>query len=138
MEHKQILLDPIGYIESEYRDNKSTPHQGYLKKDSHAKIVMRPKYKDGIKDLKTGMRITVIFNFHKSKGYKLNGPSRMSSKPVGVFTTRSPNRPNSLGVTVVEVLDVIDNTIYISNADMMDGTPVVDIKPYVNMDVQED
>ena len=133
MKDKEIILDPIGYIESEYRDNKSTPHQGYLKKDSHAKIIIRPAYRDGIRDLQAGMKITLIFSFHKSRGYKLIGPSRMSSRPVGVFSTRSPNRPNSLGISVVEILDIDGDNIYISGADMMDGTPVVDIKPYVNM-----
>ncbi|SHJ64347.1 tRNA-Thr(GGU) m(6)t(6)A37 methyltransferase TsaA [Dethiosulfatibacter aminovorans DSM 17477] len=132
MEHKSIILDPIGYIESEYKDRKSTPYQGYVNRDGVARIVMRPEYAEGISDLEAGMKITVIFNFHHSKGYKLITPSRMSDRPVGVFSTRSPDRPNSLGVTVVKIMDIVDNIIYISNADMMDGTPVVDIKPYMS------
>lgn len=132
MDHKSIILDPIGYIESEYKDRKSTPYQGYVNKEGVAKIVMRPEYAEGIRDLKAGMKITVIFNFHNSKGYKLITPSRISVSPVGVFSTRSPNRPNSLGVTVVKIVDIVDNIIHISNVDMMDGTPVVDIKPYIS------
>ena len=62
----------------------------------------------------------------------------MSAKPVGVFSTRSPDRPNSLGISVVKITDIVDNIIFISNADMMDGTPVVDIKPYVNIEIKVD
>ena len=75
------------------------------------------------------MGITLVFYFHKSEGYNLITKSRMSIRPVGVFSTRSPDRPNCIGITEVVIRSVDNNIIEFQGADMLDGTPIIDIKP---------
>lgn len=125
----EFTIRPIGYIETEYNERKGTPPQGFETEESRGTIVMEPDFQEGIRDLKKGMRLTVIFCFHRSEGYQLITPSRMSPVPVGVFSTRSPNRPNSLGVSEVKIIDIAENKIIFEGADMLNGTPVIDIKP---------
>ncbi|MBK5254113.1 MAG: tRNA (N6-threonylcarbamoyladenosine(37)-N6)-methyltransferase TrmO [Peptostreptococcaceae bacterium] len=127
----EFTINAIGYINSEYAERKQAPHQGKESKNSLGTIEMLPEYKDGIRDLRAGMKITVIFCFHLSKGYELITRARLSPVPMGVFSTRSPDRPNSLGVTEVEILEINDNKISFAGADMLDGSPVIDIKPSI-------
>jgi len=98
-------------------------------KSSLGYIQMEEEFLEGIRDLKSGMNITLVFYFNQSKGYSLITNSRMSNVPVGVFSTRSPNRPNSIGITEVVIREIKGATIEFKGADMLDGTPVIDIKP---------
>lgn len=127
--NNKIDIEPIGYINTKYKERKGTPPQGNESKDSFGAINMLPAFKDGIQDLKIGMNITIIFNFHHSRDYKLVTEARLSPVPLGVFSTRSPDRPNFLGITVVEIVDITESSIKFLGADMLDGTPVIDIKP---------
>ncbi|NLY81619.1 MAG: tRNA (N6-threonylcarbamoyladenosine(37)-N6)-methyltransferase TrmO [Clostridiales bacterium] len=127
----QFTIKAIGYINSEYKERKHTPSQGKESKNSYGTIKMLPEYKEGIKDLKVGMKITVIFCFHLSKGYTLTTRARLSPLPRGVFSTRSPDRPNSLGATDVEIIEIHNDKIRFLGADMLDGSPVIDIKPAI-------
>lgn len=126
MEYK---IKPIGYIKTKYKDRKDTPSQGANVKSSLGCIQIEEEFLEGIRDLKSGMNITVVFYFNQSKGYKLITKGRMSPVPVGVFSTRSPDRPNSIGITEVVIREIKDNIIEFRGADMLDGTPVIDIKP---------
>ncbi len=126
-----INFEAIGYIKAEYITRKGTPSQGQNSTDSHGTIVIRDKYIEGIQGFKPGDQITVIFNFHKSTGYKLTIVPHQRDTPTGVFATRSPNRPNGVGITIVEITKVEDANIEFIGADMLDGTPVIDIKPYL-------
>lgn len=128
----KIILEPIGYIQTKYKERKGTPPQGRESTESYGSILMRDEFVEGICDLKSGMGITIIFNFHKSKGYKLVTEARLSPVPLGVFSTRSPNRPNSLGITDVKITNIEEGRIDFIGADMLDGTPVIDIKPSFN------
>ena len=125
----EIIIKPVGYIRSKYTRREGTPFQGRESTGSCGTIEMLPEFKDGIRDLKAGMKITVIFNFHLSQGYTLITAARKSPEPRGVFSTRSPDRPNSLGITTVEIVSITDGRIEFLGADMLDGTPVIDIKP---------
>lgn len=125
----KIIIEPIGYIKTKYIERKGTPPQGKESVESYGSILMQPKFAEGICDLKVGMKITVIFNFHKSKDYKLITEARLSPTPLGVFSTRSPDRPNRIGITDVEIINIEDGKIDFIGADMLDGTPVIDIKP---------
>ena len=97
-------------------------------------IVIDKKYMEGLKDIQVGQRIVVIFCFHLSPEFK---PHLLLQKPPhrkerrGVFTTCSPVRPNPIGMSVLEVLGVKENVIQVMGMDMLDGTPVLDIKPHV-------
>lgn len=126
---KDIVIVPIGYIQSEYEESKDVPHQGRYFAESVGVIVMLPEFQLGIQDLKVGQNIEVIFNFNRSRGFSLITPARMGPSPRSVFSTRSPNRPNSLGITIVKILNIDENKITFAGADMLNNTPVIDIKP---------
>ena len=126
MEYK---IKPIGYIKTKYKEFDNTPSQGAKVKSSLGYIQMEEEFLEGIRDLKSGMNITLVFYFNQSKGYSLVTNSRMSNIPVGVFSTRSPNRPNSIGITEVIIREIRGDIIEFKGADMLDGTPVIDIKP---------
>ncbi len=125
----EYIIKPIGYIKTEYIERGEAPPQGSRTKSSFGYIKMEPEFLEGIRDLKSGMTITLVFYFHKSEGYSLITKSRMSIHPVGVFSTRSPDRPNCIGITEVLIRSVDNNIIEFQGADMLDGTPVIDIKP---------
>jgi len=127
----KIIIEPIGYIETKYNMRKGVPAQGQESANSRGVIVMRDEFVEGIRDLKQGNNITVIFNFHKSKGFELTTIPYLSDTPVGIFSTRSPDRPNGIGITVVQIIKVEGNKIEFIGADMLDGTPIIDIKPFI-------
>ena len=129
---KIINIEAIGYIQTEYLTREGTPSQGINSINSYGSIVIKDKFIEGIQGLKSGDLITIIFNFHKSTGYKLTLIPRKRNTPTGVFCTRSPDRPNGLGITVVEITKIEGRNIEFIGADMLNGTPVIDIKPYVN------
>ena len=122
-------VETIAYIHTNYTERKGTPPQGYESEKSFGCIELLPEFADGIRDLKAGDRIVVLFIFHLSKGYTLITKARRSSVPLGVFSTRSPDRPNSLGISTVTITEINGRVIRFEGADMLDGTPVVDIKP---------
>lgn len=100
--------------------------------DAKGTIVVDEQYKEGLKDIKTGQRIIVFFYFHQSPRFTpdlLVQKPRHRNKQLGVFSICSPVRPNPLGMSVVEVLGIDSGSIHIKGLDMIDGTPVLDIKP---------
>lgn len=127
----EVKLRPIGYIKT---DAKEIPRHHTIS-DVEGQIVVNEEYKEGIRDIKPGDRIVVIFHFHKSPEFS---PSFLVQKPphkdrkLGVFSTCSPIRPNPIGMSVLDVLDVKDNVIHVKGIDMFDGTPVLDIKPEIH------
>ena len=127
----KIIIEPIGYIETEYLNRDGVPAQGRDSNNSYGAIVIKAEFLEGILDLKPGDKLTVIFNFHKSNGFELTTIPCKTNNPVGVFSTRSPDRPNSLGISLIEVIHIEDNVIKFKGADMLNGTPVIDIKPFI-------
>ena len=126
-----ITFHPIGVIRSPYNEPEEVPKWGAGPMDIVAEIVMDEKYLEGLADVNQGEKYQVVFSFHKSKEFKLTVPIRGSGPMTGVFSTRSPNRPNSIGISVITVTAVCENRIVFTGVDMLDGTPVLDIKPYV-------
>lgn len=120
----------IGYL----RTNAITIPRHWSVSDVEGEIVIEPEYKLGLRDIKAGDRIVVIFVFHKSSDFT---PEKLIQKPPhlketrGIFSTCSPIRPNHIGLSVLEVLDVKENVIKVKGVDMYNGTPILDIKPYV-------
>jgi tRNA-Thr(GGU) m(6)t(6)A37 methyltransferase TsaA len=121
-------IEPIGFLSSEYEDSFYRADENGHREYTKAKITMLPKYKIGIKDLKVGMTITIIFYFHKSTDYDMVSPTCYSKKPLGIYSSRSPRRPNRLGITVTKILAIDEDTITIERGDMIDKTPIIDIK----------
>jgi len=129
MEKKEYIFKPIGYVKT---SATSIPrHWSYS--DVEGEIIIDPEYKEGLKDIKSGDKIVVLFCFHKSPPFtkdKLIQKPPHKDSPKGVFSLCSPIRPNPIGLSVLEVLDVKDNIIKVKRIDMFDGTPIFDIKPY--------
>ncbi|MFP4257023.1 MAG: tRNA (N6-threonylcarbamoyladenosine(37)-N6)-methyltransferase TrmO [Desulfobacterales bacterium] len=104
---------------------------------ARGKIEIAPEYKEGLRDVEKGQQITVLFHFHKSPAFT---PDLLIQKPphkdrsFGVFSICSPRRPNPIGLSVLRVTDVSGNVIYVENIDMIDRTPILDIKPHITGD----
>lgn len=125
---EKFEIEPIGYVVSEFDDFYYKGDKNGNRKYSKEVIKILDKFKIGIKDLKVGMDITIIFYFNKSKSYDLVTPTCFSKEPIGVFSSRSPRRPNSLGITTTKILDIDEDSITIEKGDMINGTPIIDIK----------
>jgi tRNA-Thr(GGU) m(6)t(6)A37 methyltransferase TsaA len=126
----EITMKPIGYIESEFKDKKDIPHQSVYYRGKKAIIKMLDDYKEGIVDIKAGSYGVILFYFHESKGYTLKETYCETGEKKGVFSLRSPNRPNGIGMSIVKFTKIEDDIIEFEGVDMLDGTPVLDIKPY--------
>ena len=123
-----ITLDPIGYVSTEAN---SVP-RFYSISDVRGELVIDERYEEGLADIKAGSSIIVVFYFHQSPPFsrehlRVTPPSRGVLR--GVFSTRSPVRPNQLGISKLKVTNVRGNRIGVSGLDMLDGTPILDIKP---------
>ncbi len=128
-------FDPIGHIESCYKERFGTPRQSGLVPDSWAILKLRPELNlsDALFGLEGFSHVWVIFVFHlnTNKGVKTRiHPPRMNGESIGVFATRAPHRPNPIGLSVVKIEKIEGNNVYLSGVDFVDGTPVLDIKPY--------
>ena len=126
-EPESVEVRPIGYVESEA--DESTPRDGWPSIES--RIVLDTAMTQGLEGLEPGKDILVVFWFDRSRGFDLlQHPKGDTSRPKrGVFTLRSPHRPNPIGVSQVQVLAVEDNVLHVRGLDAYDGTPVLDIKP---------
>ncbi|RPI36042.1 MAG: tRNA (N6-threonylcarbamoyladenosine(37)-N6)-methyltransferase TrmO [Nitrospiraceae bacterium] len=124
----KIEFTPIGFIKTE---TENIPRH-WTVSAAEGSIVIDGHYKEGLKDIKAGQRIVVLFYFHQSPRFT---PDLLVQKPrhrnerMGIFSICSPVRPNPIGMSVVEVLGIAGNIIHIKGLDMRDGTPVLDIKP---------
>lgn len=96
-----------------------------------ATIEVFPQYRDGLADLDGFSHIIVLYHLHRSEGYKLRVVPFMDTVERGLFATRAPKRPNPIGLSVVQLDKIEDGVLYIQNVDIVDGTPLLDIKPYV-------
>ncbi len=123
-------LKPIGIIHSPYKNTGAAPYQGY-KSEEISQIEVFKEFEEGLKDIEGFSHITVIYWFHKSQGYHLLVKTPWDDSLHGLFTTRSPHRPCPLGLTVVELVAREKNILKVKGLDAIDGTPLLDIKPYV-------
>jgi tRNA-Thr(GGU) m(6)t(6)A37 methyltransferase TsaA len=134
----EITFQPIGIIHTPFKDRKDMPIQPIGGKGIKATIEIFPEFADGLVDLDGFSHIVLIFNFHLSQDYNLLVKPFMEETIRGVFATRAPRRPNQIGMSVVKLEKVENNILHISNIDIVDGTPLLDIKPYVPMIDGED
>ena len=127
----RICFRPIGIIHSPFKIPHGTPIQPVGGKGIKGTVEIFPKYAAGLKDLVQFSYIMLIYNFHLSKKWSLIVKPFMDNKLRGVFATRAPRRPNPIGISVVRLLRRRKNILYIEDLDMVDGTPLLDIKPYI-------
>jgi len=138
MTMKQIIMTPIGIIHSPYKRAKDTPIQGKFKPEIKAWIELKGEYSAGLKDLDGFSHAIIIYYFHKSKKEQIESKPFLENKKHGIFAIRSPHRPNHIGLSVVKIEGVEKNKLHFSEVDVLDSTPVLDIKPYVkHFDIRE-
>jgi tRNA-Thr(GGU) m(6)t(6)A37 methyltransferase TsaA len=133
---QEYKFKPIGYV----RTNSDNIPRHWTISDVEGEIIINPEYKLGLRDIKRGDKIVVLFCFHKSPVFtheKLIQKPPHLNETRGVFSTCSPERPNPIGLSVLDVLEVKENIIKVKRLDMYDGTPVLDIKPYVEYESKE-
>ncbi|KPJ69358.1 MAG: tRNA-Thr(GGU) m(6)t(6)A37 methyltransferase TsaA [Syntrophobacter sp. DG_60] len=123
-----MKLKPIGIVHSPYKTRAEAPPQG---KSDILEIEIFKEYEEGLKDIETFSHLHVIYWMHKSKDYSLLITTPWDTKLHGLFATRTPNRPNPLGHSVVELIERKGNILKVRGLDAIEGTPVIDIKPYV-------
>jgi len=126
-----VKYEPIGIIHSPFTDRIGIPRQAAGAPEITAKIEIFDEYIDGLSDLDGFSHIVVIFHLHLVQKSSLKAFPPWDHREHGVFATRSPHRPNPIGVSVVRLENIDRNILNISGVDMADGTPVLDIKPYI-------
>ena len=127
----EIMIKPIGIIHTSFQSiDDNIPIQGKLKPESIGSVEVFPEFREGLKDIEGFSHIILLYYFHKSPVVKLIAKPYMDNEKRGVFSIRSPHRPNHIGLTLVELLEVKDTILKIKGADMLDYTPLLDIKPY--------
>jgi tRNA-Thr(GGU) m(6)t(6)A37 methyltransferase TsaA len=130
-----LQLTPIGLVHSPWRDKHSAPRQPAQARGVEGRIELfdQPGLRDGLADLETWSHIWVLFWFHLNAqaGFRAKVEPPRSHKKRGVFSTRSPYRPNPLGLSALRLVRIEQHVLHVSDVDIVDGTPVLDIKPYV-------
>lgn len=128
----KIIYQPIGMVHSPFTKPEGTPIQPLAAKDTDAVIEIFPEYAEGLKDLEKFSHLHIIFHLHLIQKKQLTVIPFLDTVPHGIFATRSPARPNPIGLSVVLLDKIEGNNLYIKNIDILDGSPVLDIKPYIS------
>ena len=127
----EITLQPIGVIHSEYKEQQGTPIQPGLSNNSRGRVVLFPEYADGLDDLDGFERIWLIYRFDRIAETRLRVTPYLDKNERGIFATRSPARPNRIGMSPVKLLRITGLDLEIEGVDILDNTPLLDIKPYI-------
>ncbi len=122
---------PIGIIFTPYQDPQGTPIQGAASLGVQGRIQIFPEYQEGLQDVDGFSHLILIYVFHLCRDYSLQVKPFLDDVKRGVFATRAPARPNPIGLSVVRLKRVEEEKLYIADVDMLDGTPLLDLKPYV-------
>jgi tRNA (adenine37-N6)-methyltransferase len=127
-----VTLRPIGHVRSPYTNTKEIPKGFGAKHDAEGALEILPEFEAGLGDIEGFSHLFVIWLFDRSEGFELLGTPPIDNRPHGVFATRSPRRPNPIGLTVVELLQREGRMLRVRGLDMLDGTPILDLKPYLS------
>ncbi len=125
-----INMQPIGFIYSPFTEKSETPIQAVRSK-ALGRVEVNPEFSEGLKDIEGFSHIILLYAFHESSGYELKIKPFLDDQLRGLFATRYPYRPNPIGISVVRLLKHEDNILEIEGVDVLNGTPLLDIKPYV-------
>ncbi len=146
-DNMKIVYQSIGIFHTELAPQTGTPRQGILQPENKGTIEVYPEYQEALWNLEKYEYIIVIYHMHLSKGWHTPVRPPSSSHAFGLFATRSPNRPNSIGLSVIKLEKVEGNILHVSGIDAFNKTPVLDIKPWlpsidcpggkINLDIEE-
>jgi tRNA-Thr(GGU) m(6)t(6)A37 methyltransferase TsaA len=123
---------PIGYARSPYKDTQQIPKGLGAQHEAEGVLEILPEFEAGLTDIEGFSHLIVLWVFDRAEGFDLLGTPPTDNRPHGVFATRSPRRPNPIGLTVVELLGREGTRLHVRGIDMLDGTPLLDIKPYLS------
>jgi len=126
-----LLCHPIGVIHTPFKELENMPIQPSGAAGIRGTVDLYSEFADGLKDLDGFSHLILLYRFHESRGYKLTVTPFLDSEPRGVFATRAPKRPNPIGLSVVRLVQIRECSLDVENVDILDGTPLLDIKPYV-------
>ena len=126
-----LKLNPIGIIHSPYATKESCPIQGFYRPEGRGTVEVFSQYTEGLKDIDTFSHIILLYLFDRAGEIKLVRPTFLDDEAHGIFASRHPCRPNSLGISVVRLLRRVENILEVEGIDVLDGTPLIDIKPYI-------
>ncbi|MCJ7580888.1 MAG: tRNA (N6-threonylcarbamoyladenosine(37)-N6)-methyltransferase TrmO [Candidatus Aminicenantes bacterium] len=136
-----IILNSIGQVHSPFKNKQDIDPEKFASSNGFDQIVgeleINNEFADGLTDIEDFSHIIVVFGFHKAEGFKLLTTPFLDTTPRGVFATRSPHRPNPIGMTIVKIIERKNNVLRVSGMDMLEGTPILDIKPYTPRDQKE-
>jgi len=134
----EIKYKPIGVIHSPFKEPKGTPIQPAGAKGTNGTVEIFPEYAEGLKDIEGFSHIILLYHFHLSKGSTLIAKPYMDNEMHGVFAMRGPSRLNPIGMSVVCLVKVEGNMLHIQDVDIVDGAPLLDVKPYIpEFDIRE-
>ena len=128
---------PIGFVSSPYKETREIPKGFGVKHEADGVLRILPELEAGLTDIEGFSHLFVLWEFDRSRGFELLGTPPIDDRPHGVFATRSPRRPNPIGLTVVELHGREGLELHVRGVDMLDGTPILDIKPYLSSVPQE-
>jgi len=134
----EIRYKPIGIVHSPFKEPKGTPIQPAGAKEINGTVEIFLRYAEGLKDIEDFSHIILLYHFHLSRESALIAKPFMDDETHGVFAMRGPSRPNPIGISVVRLVKIDRNVLYIKDVDIVDGTPILDIKPYISeFDIRE-
>jgi tRNA-Thr(GGU) m(6)t(6)A37 methyltransferase TsaA len=128
---ESIQFKIIGLIRSPFKSPQNVPIQPAGAKGIKGRVILKKEYQAGLKDLAGFSHIILIYYFHLIQDFSLIVKPYMDKYPHGIFATRAPKRPNPIGLSIVRLLGIQDNILEIEDVDIVDNTPLLDIKPYV-------
>jgi tRNA-Thr(GGU) m(6)t(6)A37 methyltransferase TsaA len=126
----EFIFTPIGVIHSPFTEKDKTPIQA-SRSQAVGQVEVYPEFADGLKDIEALSHIYLLYAFHESQGYQLQVKPFLDNQEHGIFATRYPYRPNPIGISIVKLVSRKDNILTVEGIDTLDGTPLLDIKPYV-------
>ncbi len=134
-----VALTPIGVIRTEHVDGKDTPRQPSFAKGCPGQVEVHPEYEDGLDGIENYSHIFLIFLFDRSDSFRMKVVPPHETRERGVFASRAPRRPNQIGLSLVRLVRRDGRVLHVEDVDMLDGTPILDIKPFSPaVDLRED
>jgi tRNA-Thr(GGU) m(6)t(6)A37 methyltransferase TsaA len=131
LQKMEINYRPIGLVHTPFKDIEGMPIQPSGAAQIQGSVEIFPEFADGLQDIEGFSHLILLYHFHRAEAPKLLVTPFLDSRPHGIFATRAPTRPNPIGLSIVRLLQREGNILQIENVDLLDGTPVLDIKPYV-------
>jgi tRNA (adenine37-N6)-methyltransferase len=127
----EVVFRPIGLIHTRFGEQNGTPIQAAMANDEQGSIEIFPEFQEGLSGLEQFSHLIVLYHLHQIKSWAVRVKPYLDEQEHGLFATRSPKRPNPIGISVVRLDRIAGGTLHFHGADMLDGTPVLDLKPYV-------